>query len=170
MGQARNAAKAARRPALRQRLSLWRHLPRPRRMAKPHRPARTHHIHWNAKMGPHRSALMTVGISGVVDPPDGLWKGEERDRPPQFRRQLCAMARYFCPTALRPAHHPVYLATRLPQGRGEALKAERRCRSPQPEALYCLNLNVSKKRCAIEYFHSLSLRERLGGDDEKACD
>src|ERR1700727_896426 len=24
-----------------------------------------------------------------------------------------------------------------------------------------------KKRCAIEYFHSLSLRERRGGDDEK---
>src|ERR1700722_12639546 len=28
----------------------------------------------------------------------------------------------------------------------------------------------AKKRCAIGYFHSLSSRERLGGDDEKGCD
>src|SRR5271156_2076915 len=31
-------------------------------MAKAHRSARTDHIHWNAKMGPYRSALMTGGI------------------------------------------------------------------------------------------------------------
>src|SRR5277367_3371308 len=31
------------------------------RMAKAHRPARTDHINRNAKMGPHQSALMTVG-------------------------------------------------------------------------------------------------------------
>jgi hypothetical protein len=34
-----------------------------RRMAKAHRPARTDHIHRHAKMGPHRSALMTRGIT-----------------------------------------------------------------------------------------------------------
>jgi hypothetical protein len=72
------------------------------------------------------------------------------------------------------ALHPQPLSCRFDQlsvkGSGEALKAECRRLSRQPEALSCLNLNVSKKRCAIEYFHSLSLRERQGGDDEKACD
>ena len=37
-----------------------------RRMAKAHRPARTDHIHRHAKMGPHRSALMTVGIMAIL--------------------------------------------------------------------------------------------------------
>jgi hypothetical protein len=73
------------------------------------------------------------------------------------------------------ALHPQPLSRRFDElsvkGRGEALKAaDCRRRSRQPQASYCLNLNVSKKRCAIEYFHSLSLRERKGGDDEKACD
>ena len=72
------------------------------------------------------------------------------------------------------ALHPQPLSCRFDQlsvkGSGEALKAECRRRSRQPQASYCLNLNVSKKRCAIEYFHSLSLRERKGGDDEKGCD
>jgi hypothetical protein len=31
-------------------------------IAKAHRPARTDHIHRNAKIGSHRSAVMTVGI------------------------------------------------------------------------------------------------------------
>ena len=47
----------------------WAHVGRRcglRRMAKAHRPARTDHINRNAKMGPHRSALMTVGITFAV--------------------------------------------------------------------------------------------------------
>ena len=86
----------ARQLALKPRLRDLRrhHRRRLRRLAKTHRPARNHNLHRNARLGPHRSDPMTLGISlpRIARSPQSSDNAGPRKEPcdrrnPRFRRR-----------------------------------------------------------------------------------